>query len=130
MTLTEQWKNGELKEGWYYIELNEPFDKIHKDISYYSLGSFDIEVDSNYIIEVLAPVPSYEEYKKLKELLKECRETIETSVWGNCSALTDQIDEVIGARLMSYLEELLPEFRKGEVRGDEVTFYEDKKDEV
>ena len=30
---------------------------------------------------------------------------------------------------MSYLEELLPEFRKGEVLRDEVTFYEDKKDE-
>lgn len=30
---------------------------------------------------------------------------------------------------MSYLEELLPEFRKGGVRRDEVTFYEDKKDE-
>ena len=78
MTLTEQWKKGELEEGWYYIELNEPFDKIHKDISYYSLGSFDIEVDSNYIIEVLAPVPSYEEWQakdkenqQLKELLKE-----------------------------------------------------------
>ena len=28
---------------------------------------------------------------------------------------------------MSYLEELLPEFRKWEVRRDEVTFYEDKK---
>ena len=30
---------------------------------------------------------------------------------------------------MAYLEELLPEFRKGEVSRDEVTFYEDKKDE-
>ena len=30
---------------------------------------------------------------------------------------------------MSYLEELLPEFRKGKVRKDEVTFYEDRKDE-
>lgn len=29
---------------------------------------------------------------------------------------------------MSYLEELLPEFIKGEVRIYEVTFYEDKKD--
>ena len=64
--LTEQWKNGELEEGWYYIELNEPFDKIHKDISYYSLGSFDIEVDSNYIIEVLAPVPSFQEWMRTK----------------------------------------------------------------
>ena len=31
---------------------------------------------------------------------------------------------------MSYLEELLPEFIKGETRRDEVTFYEDKKDEI
>ena len=31
---------------------------------------------------------------------------------------------------MSYLEELLHEFRKGEVRRDEVTFYEDRKDEI
>lgn len=30
---------------------------------------------------------------------------------------------------MAYLEELLPEFRKWEARRDEVTFYEDKKDE-
>lgn len=30
---------------------------------------------------------------------------------------------------MSYLEELFPEFRKGEVRRDEITFYEDKKDD-
>ena len=31
---------------------------------------------------------------------------------------------------MAYLEELLPEFRKGKVRRNEVTFYEDKKDEI
>ena len=30
---------------------------------------------------------------------------------------------------MAYLEELLPEFRKGEVCGDEVTFYEDKEND-
>lgn len=30
---------------------------------------------------------------------------------------------------MAYLEELLPELRKVEVRRDEVTFYEDKEDE-
>lgn len=31
---------------------------------------------------------------------------------------------------MAYLEELLPEFRNLEVRRDEVTFYEDKKNEI
>ena len=76
MTLTEQWKKGELPCGWYYIELNEPFDKIHKDISYYSLGSFDIEVDSNYIIEVLAPVPSYEEWQASEKYNKHLEEKI------------------------------------------------------
>ena len=125
MTLTEQWKKGELKEGWYYIELNESFDKIHKDISYYSLGSFDIEVDSNYIIEILAPVPSYEEYLeseshcavysevnkslkeknvKLKELLKEAKDIIE---WykADCGyidtpteAILTKIDNAIGEK--------------------------------
>ena len=30
---------------------------------------------------------------------------------------------------MAYLEELLPELRKGEVRRDEVTFYEDKEND-
>ena len=76
--LTEQWKKGELDAGWYYIELNEPFDKIHKDISYYSLGSFDIEVDSNYIIEVLAPVPSYEEWQASEKYNKHLEEVIKT----------------------------------------------------
>ena len=105
MTLTEQWKKGELEEGWYYIELNEPFDKIHKDISYYSLGSFDIEVDSNYIIEVLAPVPSYEEWQakdkenqQLKELLKEVRDAWVIYKPYDRSQLCKRIDNAIGEK--------------------------------
>ena len=39
-----------------------------------------------------------EENQQLRDLLKECKEIIETSVWGNCSELTDQIDEVIGEK--------------------------------
>lgn len=94
MTLTEQWDKGGLPEGDYYIKRrNGDFlcDNIHTS------GVWRNSIDED-ILEVLAPVPSYEEYKKLKELLKECRETIEISVWGNCSALTDQIDEVIGEK--------------------------------
>lgn len=65
--LTEQWKKGELEDGWYYIEIDAPFEQRIKDISHYSLGSFDIDIDSNYITEVLSPVPSYDEWRELKE---------------------------------------------------------------
>lgn len=89
--LTELWKKGELDEGWYYIETDVPFEQRHKDISYYSLGSFDIDIDSNYITEVLAEVPDcvewknyvtmynyeHEENKQLKELIKECIDGLE-----------------------------------------------------
>ena len=94
MTLTEKWDKGELPEGDYYIKRRNG-DFLYDNIDTSGVWRNSIDED---ILEVLAPVPSYEEYKKLKELLKECRETIETSVWGNCSALTDQIDEVIGEK--------------------------------
>lgn len=89
--LTEQWKKGELPCGWYYIKI--------ADIVF--IDFFEGKVWKNkkdkYIDEVLAPVPSYEEWfkiknlasltsllqeknieclhreNKLKELLKECR---------------------------------------------------------
>jgi hypothetical protein len=129
--LTEQWKNGELEEGFYYLKDNEYIFIDHfNGVSFEETCDFEIK-------EVLAPVPSYEKYislvnwkedlmdlctakeriiekyenidtwwkaeydelkeenAKLKELLKECKEVIETSVWGNCSELTDQIDEVL-----------------------------------
>lgn len=63
VSLTEQWKKGELEEGWYYIEIDAPFEQRIKDVSHYSLGSFDIDIDSNYISEVLAEVPDYIEWK-------------------------------------------------------------------
>lgn len=118
MTLTEQWKKGELDEGFYYVKDGENIIAEFLDGYFYNNGqpmaSFSGGVD-----EVLAPVPSYEEYarlewyagcgpdrivelnhenRNLKDLLKECKEVIETSVWGNCSELTDQIDEVIGEK--------------------------------
>ena len=69
--LTEQWKKGELKEGeeywviltkeWY---LRNPVEPVR---AFYSC---DCEFEGYYdddIKEVLAPVPSYEEWKELKE---------------------------------------------------------------
>ena len=116
-SLTEQWKKGELEEGMYYIKYkgSEKLDWWH---GYYWEDSW-----SEGIEEVLAPVPSYVEWKnitntldyeykgnlnlreenqKLKDLLKECYkmlaqyhvENSEPSLDKNIELLT-KIDEVL-----------------------------------
>lgn len=97
-SLTEQWKKGELK-GEYYIETNDGKQYIcelqtksgvkNKLLPF--AKNFNGYVTNKSVAEVLAPVPSYEEWqqmkafceefnaldvaqenKRLKELLKEC----------------------------------------------------------
>ena len=65
MTLTEQWKKGELPDGFYYVYLKhlEMFD-----IAGSSTLSGILERGNEDSTEVLAPVPSYEEWQKMKEL--------------------------------------------------------------
>ena len=84
--LTEQWNKGKLSEGDYYIKRRNG-DTLYDNID--SRGVWRNSIDED-IIEVLAEVPSYEEYQKLlsdqlaknegeeinaelKELLKECK---------------------------------------------------------
>lgn len=73
--LTKDWKDGKLPAGWYYIKI--------ADIVF--IDFFEGKVWKNkkdeYIDEVLAPVPSYEEWQakleenaQLKELLKEVKD--------------------------------------------------------
>lgn len=69
--LTEQWKKGELLEAWYYVKdihNKERLDRYFKETDNFEYLE-DWEVD-----EVLAPVPSYEEWNKLKELLEEVKD--------------------------------------------------------
>ena len=75
-TLTEQWKAGELEQGWYYVK---GADGLFGMMSDYALYRVNLEHPDN-TISLLAPVPSYEEWqakdkenKQLKELLKECQ---------------------------------------------------------
>ena len=70
INLTEQWKNGELKSGWYFVKVgkyeaeidlydddqNQWFNRCDKDI---------------YPVEVLALVPSYDHFVELTEKDKE-----------------------------------------------------------
>ena len=72
-TLTEQWKNGELKSGMYYWKLpnNETFMA-----TLYKMDEYKQTKDASKIV-CLAPVPSYDEYKRLQEQLKEANEVID-----------------------------------------------------
>ena len=110
--LTEQWKKGELKKDKYWVKYRS--GKI--DIWELSEGT---PIESRpEIVEVLAPVPSYEEWKQLrkwceefnaldvakenqqlKELLKECQEHL---CYHHCERytreLSDRIDNAIGEK--------------------------------
>lgn len=119
--LTEQWKKGELTEGWYWVKnvtWSECINMLYNWSDTFLDG--DVPVDNDKIIEVLAPVPSYDELQnmnkavnecmsaniklveqnaQLKELLKECFEYIDwTDGTGSPISqqkLLDKIDEVL-----------------------------------
>lgn len=75
-TLTEQWREGKLPEGWYYTIIKGFTDKEKMMIDYFipELNHFEIK-PTRCIKEVLAPVPSYDEYKRLQEQLKDAEKT-------------------------------------------------------
>lgn len=117
MTLTEQWEKGELKEGDYYIKRRNgylPYDNID------SRGVWRNSIDED-IVEVLAPVPSYEEWKstgkfameamkvaeeneQLKELLLECGEFLYEILTGTHSKLSFKLES--GIRKKYYMTSL------------------------
>lgn len=128
--LTEQWKKGELPSAdenhtWLAYYLKQASGRIHADSCW--RGNWG-HADRNSIIKVLEPVPSYEEYnrlkeverkkgklvnvnykikqenERLKELLKECRDVIkdvDTYCTKNADEgyiLTYKIDNAIGEK--------------------------------
>lgn len=71
--LTEQWKKGELPSGWYWVELKEgTFVDGKKSIILDYLFEFTNDFERHpYLVEqVLAPVPSYEEWQAISGGLK------------------------------------------------------------
>lgn len=76
-SLTEKWKNGELTEDCYYILTKNGHIRKDRTCFYSHTDEQCFCFTSNKDIkEVLAPVPTYEEYQKLKEQLKEANEVI------------------------------------------------------
>lgn len=68
-TLTEQWKDGELTGGLYYIKLKD--GRIFTDRTRYEVGEKMYRwemVDYHYVAEVLEAVPSFNGYKELLRL--------------------------------------------------------------
>jgi regulator of replication initiation timing len=68
MTLTEQWKKGELEKGYYYVKGIQKYDGINV----YWIGYPIHESERRWIVEVLAPVPSYEEWRDIEDDLATC----------------------------------------------------------
>ena len=123
--LTEQWKKGKLESGFYYVYLK--YLRMF-DIATSSTLFGILERGNENCLEILAPVPSYEQWqeyvkandsifsvvkmlnkdnyqlekenKQLKELLKECKRYID--FWGYTDShgnfLYPQIENAIGEK--------------------------------
>lgn len=71
--LTEQWKKGELPEGHYYIKTHSETN-IDEYIQWYKDHGIPSEKSFAYfnVQQVLAPVPSYEEWQNMNKAVNEC----------------------------------------------------------
>jgi hypothetical protein len=119
MTLTEKWKKGELKEGWYYIRNKAHSIKFNQMAFFMVFGevSYWTNCKDEDVEEVLAPVPSYEEWnqlrkfleefnalevanenEQLKDLLKEWREHLKDTKCDRCQNLIRRTDNAIGEK--------------------------------
>lgn len=115
--LTEQWKKGELPEGFYYVN-----DGAEVTVDYYLCDYWERHFGWD-VQQVIAPVPTFnelqnmnkavnecmaaniklvEENAQLKELLKECREVIKNvdTYYGNYDStngylVINKIDEAL-----------------------------------
>ena len=92
MTLTEKWDKGELPEGDYYIKRRNG-DFLYDNIDTSGVWRNSIDED---ILEVLAPVPSYEEWQKMKEQRDAC-------AW----ALDKIGDVLVNHKLVKKIDEVL-----------------------
>ena len=131
--LTEQWRKGELKTGWYYVknefgsifvsEYSKGYDHINERIE----KDFFTEVSD--ITEIICEVPDYliwknyvngyceeheynlqliEENQKLKELLKECKPYVVKNVVFTTINKADKVD-LEKNELLTKIDEVLNE---------------------
>lgn len=71
--LTEQWKKGELPDGWYYTEID-----LYENRDYIEIipNTYNDCFEYGIVKQVLAPVPSYEEWQASEKYNKHLEEVI------------------------------------------------------
>jgi hypothetical protein len=93
--LTEKWKNGELDGGIYYLLLRD--GTTVKDKTVYVVGEKQLRwhyTSFDFVKEVLAPVPSYEEWHKVKDLGLRPDYTDHIEKWEDCAKLTKKVQRL------------------------------------
>ena len=75
MTLTEQWKRDELPVGFYYLKIDDG-ENCFYDVEEFNGDYFGFYAAAD-IKEVLAPVPSYEEWKSMGKFSMEAMKVAE-----------------------------------------------------
>ena len=105
--LTEQWKKGELPLGWYYVKYKNDKIEVAENIKWFDCGGWcdNRFLHSKNISGVIAPVPSYDEWKAAQEQLHK------EGIWYTEISHKKVLKE--NAQLKELLEEVkdyLPEF--------------------
>lgn len=76
--LTEQMHKGELPEGWYYVIKTGDVEMLEYYCDCFLAG--DVPLVDNEVTEVLAPVPSYEEWKEYQELDEDNKKNMQLAI--------------------------------------------------
>lgn len=99
--LTEQWKNGKLKAGWYYVndgQIDYKYSK-HSSVDFFVTPNEDIK-------EVLATVPSYDYFVELTEKVKE-NQQLKDVISKMCMELVDPDDNMSNGLAEYFNQDLL-----------------------
>lgn len=70
--LTKDWKEGKLPAGWYYLKLENGEIELQNNC----IGGFLMSCN-NRVIQILAPVPTYDEYKAMQDQIADAERQIE-----------------------------------------------------
>lgn len=124
MTLTEQWKKGELKSGWYYTRLKEgTFAEGIKpiEINFFYEFKKEFERHNDFVEEVLAEVPTYEEYQATENYIDYLKQCISVYEDKEKQHTKDSVAYMELAEENEKLKELLGEVLRHELSLKEVT---------
>lgn len=74
--LTKEWRAGKLDLGYYYTKYKSRVIGIQNNF----IDDFPMQL-MNPVVQVIAPVPTYEEYKAMQERIADQRAELESARW-------------------------------------------------